>query len=41
MQSLKEMRDEMDVIDSQIKELYRRRVEICGHVAEYKIQNGI
>lgn len=40
MQSLKEMRDELDVIDSQITELYRRRMEICGHVAEYKIQNG-
>ena len=34
------LRDNLDVIDAQIVELYEKRMEICGQVAEYKIENG-
>ena len=34
------LRDKLDVIDAQIVDLYEKRMEICGQVAEYKIQNG-
>ena len=34
------LRDKLDVIDAQIVELYEKRMEICGQVAEYKIENG-
>jgi len=37
---LLELRDKLDVIDAQIVELYEKRMEICGQVAEYKIQTG-
>ncbi len=37
---LLELRDRLDVIDAQIVDLYERRMDICGQVAEYKIQNG-
>ena len=37
---LLELRDKLDVIDAQIVELYEKRMEICGQVAEYKIENG-
>ena len=34
------LRDKLDVIDAQIVELYEKRMDICGQVAEYKIANG-
>lgn len=37
---LLQLRDEIDVIDKQIVELYEKRVNICKRVAEYKIENG-
>ncbi|MBD5527653.1 MAG: prephenate dehydratase [Lachnospiraceae bacterium] len=37
---LLELREQIDVIDKQIVELYERRMEICGRVAEYKIETG-
>ena len=43
---MKQIRDpaladkQLDEIDSQITQLYERRMEICGHVADYKIKNG-
>lgn len=40
METLQEMREQLDVIDEQITELYEKRMEICGHVADYKIKNG-
>ena len=33
------LRDQLDVIDAQIVELYEKRMKICGQVAEYKIEN--
>lgn len=35
-----ELRDKLDVIDAQIVDLYEQRMELCGQVAEYKIQTG-
>lgn len=40
MKDLLQLRDEIDVIDRQIRELYQRRMEITAEVAEYKIQTG-
>lgn len=37
---LLELRDQLDVIDARIVELYEKRMELCGQVAEYKIQTG-
>ena len=37
---LLQLREEIDVIDKQIVELYEKRVNICKQVAEYKIENG-
>ena len=37
---LLELRDQLDVIDAQIVELYEKRMELCGQVAEYKIATG-
>lgn len=37
---LLELRDKIDVIDSQIVELYEKRMDICRQVAEYKISTG-
>lgn len=37
---LLELREQIDAIDKQIVELYERRMEICGQVAEYKIETG-
>ena len=34
------LRDQLDVIDAQIVELYEKRMKICGQVAEYKIETG-
>lgn len=40
MQTLEELRKELDEIDDAITGLYERRMEICEGVAEYKIRNG-
>lgn len=37
MRDLLELRDEIDQIDSQIVDLYERRMAISEEVAEYKI----
>ncbi len=34
------LRDELDVVDRQITELYKKRMELCTQVAEYKIETG-
>ena len=34
------LRDQIDVIDKQIVELYEKRVDVCKEVAEYKIETG-
>lgn len=40
MEKLLELRDELDVIDREIVKLFMKRMEICGEVAEYKINTG-
>lgn len=40
MKDLLELRDEIDVIDNKIVELYEKRMEIAAGVAEYKISTG-
>ena len=40
MKDLLELRDEIDVIDKQIVDLYQQRMEIAAQVAEYKIETG-
>ena len=40
MVDLKELRDEIDVIDKQMVELFEKRMDICKQVAEYKIHTG-
>lgn len=37
---LLDLRNQLDVIDSRIVELYEKRMEICRQVAEYKISTG-
>ncbi len=37
---LLKLRDQIDEIDAQIVELYEKRMEVCGQVAEYKIETG-
>ncbi len=37
---LLELRDQIDAIDTQIVDLYEKRMEVCRQVAEYKIQTG-
>ena len=37
---LLELRNELDGIDKQIVELYDKRMNVCGQVAEYKIETG-
>lgn len=37
---LRELRERLDQIDEQIVELYEKRMEVCGQVAEYKIGAG-
>ncbi len=34
------LREQIDGIDSQIVKLYEERMELCGQVAQYKIENG-
>jgi len=38
--NLQECRKELDDIDSQIVELFERRMKVCGEVAQYKISVG-
>lgn len=40
MKDLLELRDEIDIIDKQIVELYQERMKIATQVAEYKIETG-
>ncbi len=40
MTDLLVLRDEIDKIDRQMVELFEKRMEICGQVAEYKINTG-
>lgn len=40
MKDLLELRDEIDVIDQKIVELYQQRMAIAQEVAAYKIENG-
>lgn len=37
---LLQIRDEIDIVDKQIVELYEKRVDLCKQVANYKIENG-
>lgn len=37
---LGELRSQIDEIDHELVELFEKRMEICGQVAEYKIQNN-
>lgn len=37
---LLELREQIDVIDRQIVSLYEQRMDICGKVAQYKIETG-
>ena len=38
---MQEMRGQIDDIDSQLVELYRRRMEVVGRIAAYKRENGL
>lgn len=40
MVDLGKLRDEIDVIDKQMVELFEKRMKICGEVAEFKIETG-
>ncbi|MCR5388046.1 MAG: prephenate dehydratase [Lachnospiraceae bacterium] len=40
MKDLLELRDEIDVVDRTIVELYEKRLKLCTEVASYKIQTG-
>lgn len=40
MLDLEAIRDDIDVTDRQIIELFEKRMELCEAVAEYKIENG-
>lgn len=40
MLDLLDIRKEIDTIDSQIVDLFEKRMDLCSQVAEYKIQNG-
>lgn len=40
MESLQELRVQLDEIDSQIVELYQNRMEVCKKVGEYKMATG-
>ena len=37
---LLQLREQLDQIDSQIVELYEKRMDVCGQVAQYKIETG-
>ena len=38
--NLQEIRQQLDVIDASLTELFETRMELCREVAEYKIQTG-
>ena len=40
MAKLEDLRKEIDRIDAEIVKLYEERMDICGKVAEYKIETG-
>lgn len=40
MLDLSKIRDELDVLDAQMVQLFEKRMELCADVAEYKIANG-
>ena len=40
MNQLLELRDQIDVIDRQIVELFEKRMDVCADVARYKISTG-
>ncbi len=40
MESLQELREQLDEIDTQIVDLYQKRMDVCGKVGEYKICTG-
>lgn len=40
MATLEELRNMLDQIDSQIVELYQKRMDVCEQVGEYKVQEG-
>lgn len=40
LETLGEMREKLDEIDSQICALYEERMQVCSQVADYKIKNG-
>ena len=40
MLDLGKMRDEIDVIDSEIVRLFEKRMKICENVAQFKIETG-
>lgn len=40
MTALEELREQLDIIDDQIVSLYEKRMELCGQVADYKIETG-
>lgn len=37
---LKEIRDQLDVVDGQLVELFEKRMALCGEVAQYKMASG-
>ncbi len=39
-ETLLDIRDRLDVIDKQISELYKERMDLCAHVANVKIKSG-
>ena len=40
MESLQELRGQLDEIDTQIVELYQKRMDVCSKVGEYKVSTG-
>lgn len=40
MESLQELREQLDEIDTQIVDLYQKRMDVCSKVGEYKISTG-
>lgn len=40
MESLQELRKQLDEIDAQIVDLYQKRMDVCGKVGEYKVATG-
>ena len=40
MERLLELREQLDIIDKEIVELYEKRMDICAEVGEFKIASG-